>query len=252
MTHAQRDLAFGGASCETNARPQACRDCPVGEQAFCAQLDEPAQSYYRRHVSQLRVGRNTPILTGGRPHHRLLILTQGVARVSRTLPNGNRQVLAFHFPGDIVSYGDYDTIWEADLDSVTACRLCSLEHDQAETLRRLSPSLDRELLAAAKEQIKRQQRHMLDLGRTTAVQRLAGLLLALAGQSQPPDMPAGCFAIPMGRAEIADYLILQVETVSRSFAKLVQMGAIELPKPTRVRLLDRAQLCDLADGTETA
>ena len=104
---------------------------------------------------------------------------------------------------------------------------------------------------AAQQQIKLHQLHLLDLGRTTAVQRVAAFLLALHGRPQAPELSRDCVAIPMGRADIADHLILQLETVSRSFAKLVQFGAIVLPKPTRVRVLDRQLLQDLADGART-
>ena len=229
---------------------QDCLSCPVAAEAFCARLGEPGRNYYRRHVTRLWFGRNTPILTAGRPRHRLLILAQGVMRLSRARHNGSRQVLAFHFPGDIVSYGDYETVWDTDLETVTESRLCSLEFAQAETLRRLCPDLDRLLLNTAQEQIREQQRHLLDLGRTTALQRLAALLLALEKQARGPDMAPDCFTIPMSRADIADYLILQVETISRCFAKLVEQGALELPKPTKVKMLDRQLLRDLGDGVK--
>ncbi|MEM7223854.1 MAG: helix-turn-helix domain-containing protein [Pseudomonadota bacterium] len=249
MAHLRHELAEidGGFG----ASGPACDVCPVAESAFCARLDERGQAYYRAHVCHLRFGRNTPVLTHGRPHHRLLILTHGVARLTRTIYNGCRQVLAFHYPGDIVSFGDYETIWDADLETVTACRLCSLEYEQTEALRRRSPGFDHLLLVAAQQQIKQHQLHLFNLGRTTALQRVAALLLALQSRCPAPGMADDCFAIPMGRADIADHLILQVETVSRGFAKLVQLGAIALPKPTKVRLLDRRLLQDLADGTKT-
>ena len=226
-----------------------CEDCPVVDSALCNKLNPGTCKDFKSGAAPLSFGKNEMILSSGSAQARLLILTEGVARLARSFCGGNRQVLSFFFPGDIMSFGDRRQAWAADLEAVSTCGVCCLESDQVQALRLGCPSFDRHLLAAAQEQIARHQSHILDLGRTSAIQRLTIFLLTLETRVPVHDGGDGCFAIPMGRAEIADYLILQVETVSRCFARLVALRAIDLPKPTMIRLRDRRLLDEMAEGS---
>ena len=89
---------------------------------------------------------------------------------------------------------------------------------------------------------------MLLLGRKTPIEKIASFLLDLSRRSTAWGMPASPVLLPMSRADIADYLGLTIETVSRTFTKLRSMGAIELPESHRVVLSDPQQIEDLALG----
>jgi CRP/FNR family transcriptional regulator len=88
---------------------------------------------------------------------------------------------------------------------------------------------------------------MVLLGRKTAREKLASFLLMLGGRMSRLGDPADEFSVPMSRADIADYLGLTTETVSRTFTQFRTEKLIALPKNDRVRIIDRAALAALAE-----
>jgi CRP-like cAMP-binding protein len=91
---------------------------------------------------------------------------------------------------------------------------------------------------------------MLTTGQRSAIERVAGFLLAFSRRNQRNSQDPTRFELPMTRADIGDFLGLTIETVSRTFTKLKQLDLIELPCSNQVRLLDIAALKGLADGEQ--
>jgi CRP/FNR family transcriptional regulator len=87
---------------------------------------------------------------------------------------------------------------------------------------------------------------MLLLGRKAATEKVASFLLLMADQQGSND--EGTVDVPMTRSDVADYLGLTVETVSRTLTKLRQDELIALPTPARIEILDRNRLEELAAG----
>ena len=96
----------------------------------------------------------------------------------------------------------------------------------------------RELLRLTMIGLRHSQEHLLLLGRKNALERLVAFLLDMAGRSSSKSV----LDLAMPRHDIADYLGLTLETVSRMFAELKDMGTISLESARRVHLLDTAKL----------
>jgi CRP/FNR family transcriptional regulator, anaerobic regulatory protein len=112
------------------------------------------------------------------------------------------------------------------------------------------PGLARRLLAASSDELRAAQDQMLLLGRKNAEERIASFLLMLAdhyGNGRPADV----IQLPMSRCDIADYLGLTIETVSRMLAKMKQEKTICLSSPVRIELCNRERLEELATGETT-
>ena len=95
------------------------------------------------------------------------------------------------------------------------------------------------------------QDQMLSLGRKTAIERLASFFLRLTHHSSSEREEPGMLHLPMARTDIADYLGLTPETVSRTFGKLKALGVIALKTANDIKILDAERLADLAED-ETA
>ena len=108
------------------------------------------------------------------------------------------------------------------------------------------PKLEKRLLNEASNELIAAQDQMLLLGRKTAVERLSTFLTALA-RRQGGLESAGVIDLPMTRTDIADYLGLTIETVSRTFTKLRKSGVIELPDAHSVTLTDIEALRGLTE-----
>lgn len=170
----------------------------------------------------------------------------GVLRLTRVLENGRRQVIAFGYPGDFVGFPN-GTRHHTDCDGVTEAEV-AIYRSAALADARLDPSLHRRMVQAALREISGMQDHFMTLGCKSATEKLASFLLTLAqrvGQRQGPDLR---FELPMLRSDIADFLGLTPETVSRTFTQLRSRGIIAIDKVNTVILVDPAALQALAEA----
>ncbi len=108
--------------------------------------------------------------------------------------------------------------------------------------------MEQRLLQVASNELVAAQEQMLLLGRKTARERLASFLMAQSRQGVMCHQSRGRFALPMTRGDIADYLGLTIETVSRTLTKLRGEGMIEIPSSTEIVIRDRDGLESLAEG----
>tara|TARA_R110000787_G_scaffold112500_5_gene221415 strand:- start:2311 stop:2985 length:675 start_codon:yes stop_codon:yes gene_type:complete len=145
-------------------------------------------------------------------------VTSGVLRLTRLLADGRRQVIAFGYPGDIVGFPSasrHHTDCEALTDSrLQPFRRSALESGEGD------PKLHSALLQAALREISAMQDHFMMLGRKSATEKLASFLCVL---SERVGEDLGAFrqvTLPMSRSDIADFLGLTTETVSRTFTQL--------------------------------
>ncbi len=167
-------------------------------------------------------------------------LVSGIVRLSKMLPDGRRQILGFLFPGEIftpsgfaISHGGCAT---CSADAVTAVEVVTHRHSNFDGLLASRPELTRSLLATAAKSLFMAQQQMLLLGRMSATERLVWFLLRMAEQQ---DVEAGePIRLPMSRVDIADYLGLTMETVSRVFRRLRERNIIALKGATQIRIVD--------------
>jgi CRP/FNR family transcriptional regulator len=175
-------------------------------------------------------------------------VVSGMLRLYKLLPDGRRQITGFLSAGQILGLAPRGThIYSAEaINDVSLCRYPRIGLDR---LIDDVPALARRLLAVTSHELCTAQDQMLLLGRKAASEKVASFLLLMADQQGNGDE----VAVPMSRSDIADYLGLTTETVSRTFTKLKTLGLIALPTPNRVEIRDRDQLEDFAIGqTEAA
>jgi CRP-like cAMP-binding protein len=145
-------------------------------------------------------------------------VTSGVLRLTRLLADGRRQVIAFGYPGDIVGFPSAD-IHHTDCEALTEVRLqpfrrSALENGEGD------PKLHNALLQAALREISGMQDHFMMLGRKSASEKLASFLCVLVERVGTDLGDYRSVTLPMSRSDIADFLGLTTETVSRTFTQL--------------------------------
>ena len=186
-------------------------------------------------------GRNAEIYAEGETSGYVYKVLSGVVRVSKLLPDGRRQISAFHLPGEMFGF-EADAFHHASAEAVVPTKVIAFKWDGALGSTRHSDSVMRELLNLAVIGLRHGQDHLLLLGRKSALERLAAFLLemiARTGANRAIDLA-------MPRHDIADYLGLTLETVSRMFAELKGMGVIKLESARRVHLVDLSKLTALS------
>jgi CRP/FNR family transcriptional regulator len=226
---------------------QDCLQCEVRHLAICAALKPDELLSLERIVVGVALPAGKTLFSEGDSADALYHLTDGTMRLVRLLGDGRRQIMGFAFAGDILGLGVRDG-FSSSAEAVDDARLCRFPVKDLNRLFRAFPEMERRLLDAARERLAADQDQMLLLGRKAPMEKLASFLLDAAARARLAGRPDNPIVLAMSRGDIADFLGLTVETVSRSFSRLKADKVIALPEPTLVRLVDRERLEELAAG----
>jgi len=172
-------------------------------------------------------------------------VVSGVAETYQLLANGEKRITAFLFPRDIMGLSENGT-YVATAQSLTAVTAFRIPFDALEAILERDPSLDIGLLCKLCHELRRSQHHAITVSKNEAPARLASFLLWIDHAYAPPGRIAGELNLPMARHDIADYVGLSVESVSRALQVLETQGMIRRKGPRFITVLDAAKLRKLA------
>lgn len=179
----------------------------------------------------------------------LFVLRQGSLKSVAIDEDGNEQVIGFHLPGELIGLDALGSgRHRCQAVALESTEVCELNMAQLETAAREVPGLQHGLLRLMGHTVEYDQDHLSILSRPQALERLAMFLVNLTGRLQAQGLDGKRFTLPMSRAEIASYLGIVIETVSRSFGRLQEDGMIRIAG-RKVQLLDVPRLCALAHCT---
>jgi CRP/FNR family transcriptional regulator len=189
-----------------------------------------------------------PIFHEGDPVRRVFMLASGSLKIYTLLADGRRQVTGFMFPGDFLGIS-IDDEYAFTAEALVSSELWWFTRDAFDRFVEEHPKVERELYRLAAHELAAAQSQMVLLGRKTAAERLASFFLLLVERQElVVGEKQAEFDLPMSRLDIADYLGLTKETVSRMLAHLRNRKLIRLMSQDRVEILDRAGLREMAEG----
>ncbi len=186
--------------------------------------------------------RNSEVFAEGDPATRVYRVFRGAVRITKLLSDGRRQVLGFYLPGEVFALQAGET-YRFSAEAVVDTTVHAVLRKTLRTQAAQDPVLAQRLWELAAVEHERIQDQLLLLGRRTATERVAAFLLDMAARSDEGD----AFDLPMSRQDIADFLGLTIETVSRTLTQLQRDNVIALPGYRQVMLKDRRRLLD-AEG----
>jgi CRP/FNR family transcriptional regulator, anaerobic regulatory protein len=230
----------------TRSRSGRCLGCAVRSLSICGALDQPDLAEFERIARHVHLAPNETLFTAGQAASSVHTLTAGVVRLYKLLPDGRRQVIGFALPGDFLGTAPFDRYsYSVDaVNFVSACRL-SVEafaqfiEQRPHLLLRINEFVTRELMLA--------QDQMLLLGRRTAEEKVAAFLVGWRQRLGHAGDDQQTIILPMSRQDIADYLGLTIETVSRTLTRferekllMIITGGVRLLDSTRAEALAAA------------
>jgi CRP/FNR family transcriptional regulator len=235
-------------------RPTAsnCDDCGARHTGICAALTEEDLAFLANAAQRAVIPAGDVFMEEGEKATYFYNINQGNVRLFKSLPDGRRQITGFAGPGYFLALAQSEKyIFSAEaMDNV---KLCRFNRASLIAVFEEFPALERRLLDAAMHELVIAQQHMLLLGRKTAVERVASFLLSWAERLEL--CPAGALPkpgtvlhLPLSRTDLADYLGLTIETVSRSLGQLKRDGLIEIPSIHEVILLKPKAVSDIAEA----
>ncbi len=213
------------------AASQPVRPLPVASRTFHSSIDLMGAA--------MPFGRNAEIYGENEPAEYVYKVLSGTVRTYKVLNDGRRQIGAFYLPSEIfgLEIGD-DHSFSAE--AITDCKILVVKRSALVSLAQHDNDVAHQLWAMTAAELQRAQDHIMLLIKT-AQERVAGFLLEMAKRSAA----ASEVDLPMSRQDIADYLGLTIETVSRTLTQFQKGAAIALPSSRRIVLRNRAALTRL-------
>lgn len=247
MALAEHSCARDRTEPMTYADISPCNACPVRSLSVCAALEPEELQRLAAILVTVKVEAGQTLFSEGNTADTLFNVTCGTMKLYKLLPDGRRQITGFLLPGDFLGLSINDT-YAYSAESVTPATLCRFPRRRLEGLLEDYPKMQRRLFAMASSELAAAQDQMLLLGRKNAKERIASFLLMLSERARRRGYKDNPVSVPMSRSDIADYLGLTTETVSRTFTQLKTSRAISLLEGGKVRINDLDNLSELAEG----
>lgn len=191
-----------------------------------------------------------PLFHQGDEANLVYTVAAGSLRLYRLLFDGRRQITGFALPGEFLGIS-IDDSHDVTAEALEPSRIWCFPRTRFDDFVAGNPILKDSLLEVARQELAAAQQQFIVLGRKTAMERVASFLLYLYARFERiTGHPMDHVALPMSRADIADYLGLTKETVSRVFGQLRNSRIMRLETLTCIQVLDRHALKALADGED--
>jgi CRP/FNR family nitrogen fixation transcriptional regulator len=194
-----------------------------------------------------RIAKNAALFQEGEPSQHVYKVVSGAIRTCRMLMDGRRQIADFFLPGDFFGL-DWQSTHAFTAEALADTAVICYPRRQVEALAECTPTIHRLLMSMLCNGLAATQEHVVMLGRQTAYERLAWFLLRVrerSGRENEIDMP-------MSRQDMADYLGLTIETVSRGISEFKRRQYISAITTHQIRLTGLAALQALASGESVA
>lgn len=228
---------------------EPCASCGARSSGVCAAIEEKDLERLSALAVPFSVAAGRTFITEGEPAEHFFTVTSGTSKLFKLLPDGRRQITGFASRGTFLGLA-VSSSYAFNAEAVEDSQVCRFSRTRLRHLIEDFPAMERRLLDVASNELVAAQEQMLLLGRKTARERVASFLLAresgLAGWV--PPLGKGSILLPMARTDIADYLGLTVETVSRTMTRLRSERLIEMRSPTEIVLRNHDGLEALAAG----
>lgn len=226
----------------------SCRACAIRSTAICRALPDATLDQINRISRRRKVGAGRALFSEDEASNLVATVLSGVAKVSVSLADGRTQVVGLHFPSDFIGRpfsGPIAPLTEA----ATDVELCCFERSRFEALLGEHRGLEELFVQQLTAGLDAAREWMLLLGHKTAEERLASLILLCLTRLKPSDCaggepppPEARIELPLSRTEMAQYLGLTIETVSRMLKRLSTDGVIAIESGRGLRVRDRAEL----------
>lgn len=225
----------------------ACQDCSLHQLCLPVGIDKDDLAELDRIIKRRRpIQRSDHLFVTGNQFRSLYAVRSGSLKTYTLTEDGREQVTGFFLPGEIVGLdaigGGAHTCAARALETTS---VCEIPFEELEALGERIPSLPKQLLRIMSKEMHHDQLLLMLLGKRSADERLAAFLLNLSQRFGLRGYSSSEFNLSMSRHDIANYLGLAVETVSRLFSRLQEEGVLAV-RSRHIRLLDIERLKTLA------
>ena len=240
MTESNVSFRALSASCKTCSLTELC--LPRGLQSEELQrLDDVIEARRVVHTGDL-------LFKEGGENRSIYAVRSGSVKTFAVTESGEEQVLGFHLPGEIVGLAGLDeSIHNCSSKALETSSICEMPLDDLEGICLQIPSLQKQLLKLISREISQDHKMLLLLAKKNSDQRVATFLVSLSGRFMLRGLSRDSFILSMSRQDIANYLGLAVETVSRILTKFGEDNIVEVTRRS-IQIVDHDRLLEVASA----
>lgn len=228
----------------------SCSSCVVRNRAICAALDSAEIDVLGKIGRRCQLDAGQTLMWEGDASVLLANVIDGVLKLSTLLTDGREQIVGFVYPSDFIGQ-PFGLRAQHTVTAMTDAHVCTFSRSDFDRFARDHPKLERKLLEHTLAELDSTRKWLVLLGRMTASEKLAHFLLDMSVRLAPPGCGEGgsvdAFNLPFGRQQVADFLGLTIETVSRQLNNLKERGVVAVPSRRRIEIRDREALKNLAE-----
>ncbi len=223
---------------------EVCSECGVRNISICSSLENDELRELDALTQKVSFEPRAALFAQDQPADSVYNLTEGVVRLYKLLPDGRRQIVGFALPGDFLGLAMAER-YGFSADAVDHVHACRFSRDEFANFLDAKPHFLRRLHEYTTHELSLAQDQMVLLGRRTAEEKVATFLVNWRDRWSRLTGKTVTLPLPMSRQDIADFLGLTIETVSRTFSRLGKEKTI-LIVPDGVRVLDSQKMERLA------
>ncbi|HUH55066.1 MAG TPA: cyclic nucleotide-binding domain-containing protein [Rhodanobacter sp.] len=223
---------------DLNQLRRSCSSCALYELCLPAGIGGDDLDRLDATVKDKRtLERGAMLYREGDTFEALYVVRSGALKTFVQDDAGDMQILAFHLPGEILGFDALATnLHVSQAEALERSSICELPYAKLQRVTSEVPALHRQLMRVISREVVEEHRHLVMMGKQQAQEQLASFLRSLADRYQRLHRDGTALNLPMSRYDIANYLGLVVETVSRLFSRMEEMGVLKVNRKS-VRIL---------------
>ncbi len=218
--------------------PVLCRSCEARHRGMCGVLKPDELIELAGHTHKERHTHGDELIGDSTEIRSYATVMRGVVKLSKVLEDGRQQLVGLQFAPDFLGrlFGRESVL---SAEAASTVDLCVIPVPALERMIAKTPALEHRLMQQTLRELDEAREWMVTLGRKTAQEKVASFLQLIAMHADPSaDADGISFELPLSRADIADFLGLTIETVSRQLTKLRQSGVISISNNRMVEVPD--------------
>ena len=228
---------------DVNHLKVSCKECNLRELCFPHGMSEEELTNMEAVVDQPKpLHKNDFLYRDGDSTRAIYAVRSGCVKTMTESANGDEQIVGFHLPGELLGLDGFaDGVHTCNALALETSSVCELPLDQLENICCELPSLQKQMRRIMGKEVSNDHKLLLLLGKMTAEERLASFLLSLSARMEERHWKENEFNLSMPRQDIANYLGMAVETVSRLFANFQNEKIIDVDR-RHITILDMQRL----------
>lgn len=226
--------------------PVLCRACEARHRGVCGALSPAQLITLNKQSTRKNVDPGTELVGESEEAGSYANIIAGVVKLTKMMADGRQQIVGLQFAPDFLGR-PFRAESGVTADAATNVNVCSFPKAVIDRMIKETPELEHRLLEQTLKELDEARDWMLTLGRKTASEKVASFVFLIATHVDPErETESASFDLPLTRSDIADFLGLTIETVSRQLTKLRKDGIIEIRNNRRVVVPDLAALAERA------